>query len=63
MKASTTITAVGKKKIVLEYPTTGLVVCYVLRNIHSMTSTFVVMENLIELLKFVYVHTAHKKQR
>lgn len=47
----------------LEYSTTGLVVCYVLRNIHSMTSTFVVMENLIELLKFVYVHTAHKQQR
>lgn len=62
MKASTTVTAVGKN-IMLEYPTTGLVICSVLRNIPSMTSAFVVMENLIGLLKVVYVHTTPKQQR
>lgn len=53
MKASTAIMAVGKKKITIEYPTIGLVVCYVLRDIDIMTSTSIDMENLRDVLKFV----------
>lgn len=46
-----------------KYPTVCLAVCYVLGGIDSTSFTFIAMVSLIGVLKFVYVHTAHKQQR
>ena len=40
-----------------------LAVCYVLRGIDITSFTFIAMVSLIGVLKFAYVHTAHKQQR
>lgn len=53
-----------KEDITMEKPTMCLAVCYVLRDISIMTSTFVDVESLRRFFKkFVYVRTAHKQQR